>query len=58
MEKLFFFGKDTAYSVGHDTFEFTEDGNSYSTWTVTLYKVANGNFQTYPITAAQFRNAM
>lgn len=41
------FGRETAYSAGDDKFDFADDGNSYSTWTVYLYKVANGNFQTY-----------
>lgn len=48
------FGPETAYSQASSTFNFIEDYRGYSGYTVTLYKVTNGNLQTKKINASDF----
>jgi hypothetical protein len=48
------FGLDTVYSEASSSFDFTQDYSGYSGYTVTLYKVSNGNMQTKSINASQF----
>ncbi len=48
------FGPDTVYSKADSAFKFTEDYRGYSGYTVTLYKVSNGNLETERINASQF----
>jgi hypothetical protein len=50
----FLFGPDTQYAKGETPLSFSIVGNYASGNQVTLYKVANGNFETSPITAAEF----
>ncbi len=49
-----FFGPNTSYSKASSSFHFTKDYSGYSGYTVTLYKVTNGNLQTKSISASQF----
>ncbi len=51
-EKLF--GPDTAYSKADETFTFERVGNQITGFTITLYKVVNGNLSTSPIDASSF----
>lgn len=51
-EKLF--GPETLYSKADETFTFERDGNEIRGFTITLYKVANGNLSTSPINASSF----
>lgn len=48
------FGPDTQYSKADQTFSFTFDGYQYSGYTVTLYKVQNGNLSTSKISPDDF----
>jgi hypothetical protein len=48
------FGPETSYSEAGSTFKFTQDYSGYSGYTVTLYKVANGNMTTKSINASDF----
>lgn len=48
------FGNATSYNKSTSTFAFTEDSRGYSGYTVTLYRVQNGNMRTHGISAAQF----
>lgn len=48
------FGPDTQYSKADQPFTFTFDGNQYSGYTVTLYKVQNGNLRTSKISSNDF----
>lgn len=50
----YLFGPDTAYSKADRTFKFEVFGNEISGFTMTLYKVANGNLQTSAIKASEF----
>jgi hypothetical protein len=50
----YLFGPDTAYSKADRTFRFEVFGNQVSGFTITLYKVANGNLQTSAIRASEF----
>jgi hypothetical protein len=52
------FGEETLCSDGKDTIEFIDDGDKYSTNTITLHKIKNGNFDTLPISVEQFRRFM
>jgi hypothetical protein len=48
------FGPDTSYSKADTVFEFTDSGYQYSGYTVTLYRVSNGNLRTRTISASDF----
>lgn len=48
------FGPETVYSKADSLFSFTKDYSGYSGYTVTLYKVQNGNLETEQITAEEF----
>jgi hypothetical protein len=48
------FGSSTQYTKADELFSFTFDGDRYVGYTVTLYKVANGNLQTSRISADEF----
>lgn len=48
------FGPDTAYSKADQSFYFRNDGSQVSGYTITLYKVRNGNLQTSKIRKEQF----
>jgi hypothetical protein len=48
------FGKDTSYSKADNTFRFHVDNDSVNGYTVTLYRVANGNLRTSRIGRAEF----
>lgn len=48
------FGPDTAYAKADKTFDFRIIGNQVSGYTLTLYKVRNGNLHTSPINAREF----
>lgn len=48
------FGPDTQYSKADQNFTFTFDGYQYSGYTVTLYKVQNGNLKTSKISPDDF----
>lgn len=50
----YLFGPDTAYSKADKTFDFEVVGNQVRGFTVTLYKVANGNLRTSTIRPEQF----
>jgi hypothetical protein len=52
------FGQETICSDGKDTIEFLDDGDKYSTNTITLHKITNGNFHTLPMSVEQFRRFM
>lgn len=49
-----YFGPNTSYSKASSSFHFTKDYNGYSGYTVTLYKVTNGNLQTKSISPNEF----
>lgn len=49
-----YFGPDTVYSKADSTLHFTSDGNQYSGYTITLYRVVDGNLSTSQISASQF----
>lgn len=48
------FGPDTAYSKADSSFDFRVIGNQVSGYTLTLYKVVDGNLQTSPISPNEF----
>jgi hypothetical protein len=48
------FGPDTRYSKANSSFSFNFNGYSYSGYTITLYKVSNGNLRTQGIDSSQF----
>lgn len=48
------FGPDTAYSKADSSFDFRVIGNQVSGYTLTLYKVVDGNLQTTPISPNEF----
>ncbi len=48
------FGKNTSYSKADKTFTFQVQDNSVNGYTVTLYRVANGNLRTSRIGKADF----
>lgn len=50
------FGAYTSYFKFDDTFEFSEDEDGTYGWTLTLYKVSNGNLSTDSIGADDFPN--
>lgn len=43
----YLFGPDTQYYYSSDIFDFTEDSNGVSGWTITLIKQQGGNLSTY-----------
>lgn len=48
------FGSDTQFYKCDDTFDFYEDDDGYVGWTLTLYKVSNGNMDSTPIDEGDF----
>ena len=50
----YLFGPDTAYSKADQTFTFELVGNQVGGFTITLYKVANGNLHTSQIKPTDF----
>lgn len=48
------FGPYTSYSKSNDIFDFKVVGNQVSGYTVTLYRVQDGNLRTYNIDASEF----
>jgi hypothetical protein len=48
------FGPDTAYSKADSSFDFRVTGNQVSGYTLTLYKVVDGNLQTTAISPNEF----
>jgi hypothetical protein len=48
------FGPDTSYSKADSSFDFRVIGDQISGYTLTLYKVVDGNLQTTPITPDEF----
>ena len=50
----YLFGPDTQYSKADRDFTFSFDGQQYTGYTVTLYKVQDGNLRTSKISADQF----
>lgn len=48
------FGPDTSYSKADSSFDFRVIGNQVSGYTLTLYKVVDGNLQTSPISPDEF----
>jgi hypothetical protein len=50
----FLFGPDTSYSKADSSFNFRVIGNQVSGYTLTLYKVVDGNLQTSPISPDEF----
>ena len=48
------FGPETAYSKADSSFDFRVAGNQVSGYTLTLYKVLDGNLQTTPILPNEF----
>lgn len=50
----YLFGPDTSYSKAEQTFTFEVDGNQISGFTITLYKVSNGNLHTSGIRPTEF----
>ena len=50
----YLFGPDTQYSEADRDFTFSFDGQQYTGYTVTLYKVQDGNLTTSKIPADQF----
>jgi hypothetical protein len=48
------FGPDTAYSKADSSFDFRVIGNQISGYTLTLYKVVDGNLRTTPISPNEF----
>lgn len=50
----YLFGPDTGYSKADSSFSFNFDGYSYSGYTITLYRVSNGNLRTEGIDSSQF----
>lgn len=50
----YLFGPDTVYSEGEDDLVFSQSGNTVYGYTITLYKVAGGNFDTKKIDPEDF----
>lgn len=50
----YLFGPETSYSKADKTFTFEVEGNQISGFTITLYKVANGNLHTSGIRPTEF----
>jgi DNA-directed RNA polymerase subunit RPC12/RpoP len=50
----YLFGLDTGYSKADSSFSFDFNGYSYSGYTITLYRVSNGNLKTQGISSSQF----
>lgn len=50
----FLFGADTSYARADDTFIFEDYGDSYTWWTVELYRQYGGNLDTEPIDSDEF----
>lgn len=48
------FGPDTSYARADSTFDFRVEGNQVSGYTLTLYKVVNGNLETSSISPEDF----
>lgn len=48
------FGSDTQFYKCDDTFDFYEDDDGYVGWTLTLYKVSNGNMDSTEINESDF----
>lgn len=48
------FGPDTSYAKADENFNFRQTGNQVSGYSITLYKVDNGNLQTEEIEAEEF----
>lgn len=48
------FGEQTEYFKCNETFEFTSDGEMVYGWTLTLYKVSNGNMTTDEVPESSF----
>ena len=48
------FGEDTVYKRCGASFAFTQDSDSYSGWTLTLYPVTDGNMDSKTISADEF----
>ncbi|MCD6250195.1 MAG: hypothetical protein J7J98_07700 [candidate division Zixibacteria bacterium] len=48
------FGPDTSYSKAEKTFTFKDTGYQISGYTITLYRVSNGNLRTSRISPSQF----
>ena len=48
------FGPDTSYSKADKTFTFEETANEITGYTITLYKVSQGNLRTSKINAGEF----
>jgi hypothetical protein len=48
------FGPDTLYSQADETFDFYREGNQVMGYTITLYKVTNGNLRTSRIDPSEF----
>lgn len=52
--KAYKFGEQTEYFKCNETFEFTSDGEMVYGWTLTLYKVSNGNMTTDEVPESSF----
>lgn len=52
--ETYYFGMNTQYYKCDETFEFTQDAQSVSGYTLTLYPVAGGNMDTDPINKDDF----
>lgn len=50
----YLFGPDTLYSKADKLFDFKMEGNQVRGYTITLFKVADGNLRTSSIGAADF----
>ena len=50
----YFFGPETVYNKANSSFTFTRESDGYSGYTITLYKVRNGNLKTQAISAHDF----
>ena len=48
------FGPDAGYSKAESLFTFENTGYQYTGYTITLYRVANGNLRTSTINRSQF----
>ena len=50
----YYFGPNTSYSKASSVLNFNQDVSGYSGYTVTLYRVANGNMQTQRLSPEEF----
>ena len=50
----YFFGPETVYNKANSSFTFARESDGYSGYTITLYKVRNGNLKTQAISAHDF----